>query len=381
MTLTDSTTTSIRRDRLHSDAFVARLRDVALRSLRRMYRPQKRVFAFRLRRTEDGLRLEGVSNRYTAMALIGLANEPAEVVADVLAGQSLSEVCGQLIERVSNSRDLGEVALALWCARMLGHPAAGRALGQLRAMSPHERNYPTVELSWALTAQLVPGSSVRDEQLSDAIARRLVASFQASSALFPHWPVGARPSRFRAHVTCYADLVYPIQALAHYHLARRDEQVLSVARRCATRMCELQGPVGQWWWHYDVRTGRVIERFPVYAVHQDAMAPMALFALEEACGDNEAFRTAVDRGLEWLEAAPELRGNTLVDERAPAIWRKVGRHEPGRLVRGMQAGFSRLHRSLRLSGADRIFPPGRIDYESRPYHMGWILYAWRQDGR
>ena len=34
----------------------------------------------------------------------------------------------------------------------------------------------------------------------------------------------------------------------------------------------------------DVRTGRVIEGYPVYAIHQDAMGPMALFALEDACG-------------------------------------------------------------------------------------------------
>jgi hypothetical protein len=36
--------------------------------------------------------------------------------------------------------------------------------------------------------------------------------------------------------------------------------------------------------------------------------------------------------------------------------------------------------SLRLAGLDRVFPPGRIDYECRPYELGWLLYAWLASG-
>jgi hypothetical protein len=25
---------------------------------------------------------------------------------------------------------------------------------------------------------------------------------------------------------------------------------------------------------------------------------------------------------------------------------------------------------------DRVCPPGVIDYECRPYELGWLLYAW-----
>ena len=27
-----------------------------------------------------------------------------------------------------------------------------------------------------------------------------------------------------------------------------------------------------------------------------------------------------------------------------------------------------------------MFPPGPIDYECRPYELGWLLYAWLYEG-
>ena len=62
-----------------------------------------------------------------------------------------------------------------------------------------------------------------------------------------------------------------------------------------TVICELQGPDGQWWWHYDTRTGKVVEGYPVYSVHQDSMAPMALLDLEDAGGPQHS--EAITRGL------------------------------------------------------------------------------------
>jgi hypothetical protein len=37
---------------------------------------------------------------------------------------------------------------------------------------------------------------------------------------------------------------------------------------------------------------------------------------------------------------------------------------------------SRVAPGARLAWLDRLYPPVRIDFESRPYHLGWILYAW-----
>ena len=117
-----------------------------------------------------------------------------------------------------------------------------------------------------------------------------------------------------------------------------------------------------------------MESYPVYAIHQDAMAPMALRALKDAGGGD--FDACIDRGLQWLESAPELEGGSLVDERAQMVWRKVARREPLKVSRFVQAACSRVHPALRAPGLDALFPPVAIDREDRPYHWGWFLYAW-----
>jgi len=234
-----------------------------------------------------------------------------------------------------------------------------------------------VEVAWSLSALVADGREVLDVPLARRIARRLIESFSERGGAFPHWPVGARSSFLRRHVACFADFVYPIQALSLFGRAVNDGRAIDVARRSAERMCALQGEAGQWWWHFDVRNGKVIEQYPVYAVHQDAMAPMALLALQEACGED--YSSAVHRGLRWLMAPPESE-TALVDKPCGIIWRKVARHEPGKLVRGLQAAASRIHPGVRTPGLELLFPPGRIDHETRPYHMGWILHAWSSLG-
>jgi hypothetical protein len=353
-------------------AVVDELRRMATDLLPRMYRPGDAAFAFRLRRENGRDVLEGISSRYTAIVLLGLATEPDAVAREVLHGSSREDACGRLIDRATRESNVGAVALALWAARRLAHPRAGEVLDRLRVMEPDRGTHPTVEVSWCLSGLVVPDRPVADQALAERIASRLLMSFRETSELFPHWPAGAAPSWLRSHVLCYADLVYPIQALSYYHRATGSERALETARRCGRRMCALQGSEGQWWWHYDVRTGRVVERFPVYAVHQDAMGPMALYDLSEAGGGDYA--SWITRSVQWFDEAPELDGS-LIDREAGVIWRKVARHEPGKLSRHVQAAASRLHPSLRAPGMDVLFRSGKIDRESRPYHMGWILYA------
>jgi hypothetical protein len=337
-----------------------------------MYRPAERLFAFRLRKNGAGEVLEGVSRRYTATVLIGLASEDRRVATEILGRHSPQDVCDRLLDDLERMEDLGEVALTAWAAQALDHSRAAAAIRALRQREPGQRPYPMVELSWALTALAVdPQKS--DPAQADVTAQALLASFQSQSALFPHWSAGYAAPKLRAHVSCFADFVYPIQALSYYHLATGNTRARETACRCAARMCELQGPAGQWWWHFDCHTGRVVENYPVYAVHQEAMAPMALFALAKAGGPE--YPAAVAKSLQWLVSPPEKPGS-LIDEERQVIWRKIARREPRRLVRGLQAAASCLHPGLRVPGLGCLFPPTAVDYESRPYEMGWILHAW-----
>jgi len=349
---------------------VARLRALAISGLTRMYRPDERLFVFRVRRDGQRVVSEGLSRRYTAIALIGLAQEADATVAGVLGGHHVHDVCGRLIGDVPHVENLGDVALITWAARAVNYPDRRWAWERLVELVSKSHRDAVVEVAWTLAALCIDAEAPVDD-LRQKVARRLIASFQRKSAMFPHVIGG---TGLRSHVSCFADLVYPIHALARYFMLSGDREALAVAARCGAHVAAQQGSAGQWWWHYDGRTGKIIERYPVYAVHQDAMAPMALFALQEASGTD--FTPQIGRGLSWLANAPELRGGSLVDDAAELIWRKVARREPGKLSRAVQAATSRAHSALRVPGLNALFPPRAVDYEDRPYHLGWLLYAW-----
>jgi hypothetical protein len=352
-------------------ALVEQLRGMSIRGLARMYDPAAGVFVFRLRRTGDAVVAEGRSPRYTAITLIGLAGESAADRALVTGPHTSEDICSRLLREVATSDNLGDVALTVFAAGLLGQAdQAYEAARRLSALSPVDGVHPVVELAWTLTAlTMVPQAD--KAQLRDRVAERLMATFNPVSSLFPH-VAGATGAR--AHVSCFADLIYPIQALSLYATATGSQRALDIAAACATHLCALQGADGQWWWHYDYRTGAVIEGYPVYAIHQDAMGPMGLHDLREAKGPD--FTASIIRGLDWLASSPELGGASLIDTDADLIWRKVARREPGKTARYVQAAASRVHSSLRMPAMDLMFPAAAIDYEDRPYHLGWLLHAW-----
>lgn len=350
------------------NGYVESLRRLAVRAVARMYSPERKTFFFCLRDQNGSVRPEGVSRRYTAITLIGLAVEDDATVKTVLNGHSASEVYETLLGEIAQQSNLGDVALAHWAGTALRHPGRAKALERVRALRPEEGPHHTVELAWVVTALSLDPENP-DPRMRDAVAARLVAS--QNERVFPHL-IGGK-DRLRTHVACFADLVYPTQALAHHHKATRNEKSLAAATACGDYMCDTQGPAGQWWWHHDHRTGQVIEGYPVYAVHQDAMAPMALFDLQDATG--KSYDPWIRRGLEWLRSSPELDGGTLVDSKADLIWRKVARREPNKLARSLQAVASGIHPRFRVPGLDAILPPVVIDREDRPYHLGWLFYA------
>ena len=351
-------------------ARLSRLRTLALSGLPRMYDPASGRFVFRLRRTDTGIVPEGLSDRYTAITLLGLSGEQPTVQRTVLHGAEPGQVWRALAGRVAGSPRLGDAALTLWAGVALREPGRESLVARLLEMRPAEAVCPTVEAAWALAA-LTQDPEAPVGSLRERLARRLMGSQGPRSAAFPHVLGGG--GGLRGHVCCFADLVYPIQALSLYSIRTGDRGASEAARRAAELIVRRQGQAGQWWWHYDLRSGEVIERYPVYAVHQDAMAPMALIAAKEATGIE--FSEAIQLGLDWLERSPELGGGSLIDESSGLIWRKVARREPGKVSRSLQAAASRLLPALRVPGLDHVFPPRATDYEDRPYHLGWLLHA------
>lgn len=325
------------------------------------------------------LRAEGSNLRYAAIVALGLARLPEAAQRAAHGSLTAAELAAQVVERAATHPDPGAVALAAWAGAEAGGAwptdGLGRLVERLRGLLD-SAPLPTVDTAWMLTAALAVerhGPDPVAAAVRVAARGRLLAA-QGPQGLFPHALPAESLGRLRAHVGCFADQVYPIQALARLAAAMPDEEALAAANRCATRICALQGDAGQWWWHYDARTGDVVEGYPVYSVHQHAMGPMALLDLREAGGDDHL--GAVERGLDWLDAHPEVLED-LVSERHALVWRKVGRREPAKAMRKIAAVTTALAPRLRLPGLARLMPPSVVDHECRPYELGWLVYAWR----
>ena len=171
--------------------------------------------------------------------------------------------------------------------------------------------------------------------------------------------------RFRNRMGSFADQVYPAYAFALHSRAFGIAEARDTALACCRTLCDLQGPLGQWWWHYDASCGRVVGRYPVYSVHQEGMAPMTLFEVGRTAGTD--FSEHLYRGLEWNTGANELQAD-MVDWERTIIWRCIDRPKTAR----------RVEESFGLAGIrNRQAPCGdlKILHEGRPYCLGWLLYA------
>jgi hypothetical protein len=150
-----------------------------------------------------------------------------------------------------------------------------------------------------------------------------------------------------------------------------DDRALPAAIATADRLLEMQLSDGGWPWLFDAERGTVVERYEVYSVHQDAMAPMALLELWEICGDTR-FTDAVARGLSWIDCGNEL-GVDMVDRANRLVLRSIRRKSGhDRLWAGAKTAASLAGISMEGATA-RMTETNPTD---RPYHFGWVLEAW-----
>ncbi|WP_367319212.1 hypothetical protein [Streptomyces sp. HUAS ZL42] len=372
-------------------ALAQRLLAVAESGLPSMLLPGSEAFAFTMtgRQVPDGswtLERRGISTRYAAITALGARFLPEDRQRPVLGGRTAQEFTGLLVESLPAVTNLGDAALIAWAAAETGHPKLSDALARVEALDEEGRPQYTVEAAWVLSAFAAARGTVDVERRFTAARDRLLRARIGNSPLFPHATGPGLVPWYRAHVACFADQTYPLQALARAHASgdgNGDPEALAAAEACAARICELQGDGGQWWWHYDARTGGVVEGYPVYSVHQHAMAPTALFDLADAGGSD--FDASIRKGLGWMTSVPELAARPehpepLILDELGATWRKVYRGDPKKAVRAARGLGTRVAPNLRLKSLDRVYRPVAVDRECRPYEFGWMLYAW-QGGR
>ncbi|MGC5020474.1 hypothetical protein [Micromonospora sp. DT47] len=358
-----------------------RLVALASRGLPMMYREDRDEFVHTVAFTDtaDGVRTaaRGTSLRYAAIVALGVYWLPEVRHRELLGGHRIDDFIALLVKRQATSGNLGDVALVCWIAAQAAHPLLPVALDRLREFDRRTAPAYVVEAAWVVSALAAARGLADVEEHLAAARQRLLGSVLPGSPLFPHTTGPGLVRTYRDHVACFADQVYPVQALARLHQSGHDPEALAAARTTAERICRLQGPEGQWWWHYDARTGDVIEGYPVYSVHQHAMGPMALLDLTEAGGGE--YGEPIRRGLRWLLGPRELGSSgesMLLDDEGLTV-RKVYRGDPRKIVRALHTVATRARAGLRMPVIDRIYRPTSLDRECRPYEFGWLFFAWR----
>ena len=278
-----------------------------------------------------------------------------------------STSAGLLAARFEAIAYMGSIGLLIWALALAGRSDLVAQLLPRLENGRVSQSLTTMELAWVVLGlcHVDDKSAGAGSKLLKVFSEELVARQSKSTGLFYHCSMDAAwRDRIRRNVSNFADQIYPIQALSLASSGIGLSSLAQSALLCGKVLCALQGEKGQWWWHYDPKSGRVTSRYPVYSVHQYGMAPMALASLQESTG--VSFSHPIDRSLSWIEDN-EFQGS-MFDSGNGTIWRDI--HPKNR----MTASFIRRTRAI-LRRSDTSFPEIQVNRETRPYEWAWGLYA------
>lgn len=351
---------------------IAFLNQSVVTGLVSMFDPDRKLFCHRLRQDESGWVREGISHRYTMIALLGLQRLRAAGVSIPL---DIPSVWDTLLKDTRWLENVGDLGLLVWLCALVSPERLVETDSQFDLKHAlghfHEtRRGRTMELSWFLSGlahqklarpDLLP--HLRDTAME---TYQLLKKNQGEHGIFSHLAEnGGLTGLMRGRMGSFADQVYPIYALAKFSKAYQVPKAAERALDTALTLCELQGPYGQWWWHYDSTTGKVLGQYPVYSVHQYGIAPMALLALGEETQSD--FSPWIYKGLRWIHGDNELEQD-MRDVSANVVWRYIYRNDYKKhldvaLAVLMARGDAECHKEL------------AVLRECRPYELGWLLYA------
>ncbi len=175
----------------------------------------------------------------------------------------------------------------------------------------------------------------------------------------------------RGGFVSFGGVVYFLMALHHFASTFNDEARMSLFLKATSRVIDLQGPGGEWPWFLDAETGRVMDWYQVYSVHQDSMAMLFLLPAHDL-GHPRA-EQAIRKSYRWLFGDNQLQSPMLMT--TPFfIYRSIRRAAGAERMRRLAGAIFR-----KGFGREAVLAPPNIleiNRECRSYHPGWILYAW-----
>ncbi len=349
---------------------VRNLCEFSVKGLELMFERNKKVFCYRVRKSNEGVVFDGESFRYTIIALLGLKRYEQYLGPSPI---HITEVFNEVLNKSTSIEYAGDAGLLLWLTALVSPERLEDVYSKLditRTWYKYQdaTNGMTTELAWLLTGlsyAMLKGGKPFHGIIDTAIeVFNIIKGNYGGKGIFRHQHSKSIAGVLRGNYGCFADQVYPIYALTRFAEIHENSEALTMASQCSETICERQGGYGQWWWHYDARTGKTAGRYPVFSVHQQGMAPMALFAAERK-GAN--YEEPIYKGLQWILGRNEL-GINMRDSARNTIWRSFYQKkwkQKRELLTAMIGNYPEEKTPADLN----------VLYECRPYCFGWLLYA------
>jgi hypothetical protein len=283
----------------------------------------------------------------------------------------------------------GNVGLTLSLLCEIASAQTGRVADEARRRTAEvERlsGVPLQDACWLLSG-LCDHVRLTGDESSVAAVRMLFGAlmkrYMVNGCLFPrHLPTGPR-----RHIVSFGGVTYFLRALNDVAESTHDEFAAGLCSELTLRVIAAQGTCGEWPWHYDAQTGRVLELYEVYAVHQEAMAMLFLLpALRRGVAGAEL---AIRRSYRWILGENEL-GVPMFNEDPFMPYRSIRRRLPllsedsrsrttgagNTLERGRSWAVAGSRRALGLAAAHARPTRLEVNRECRSYEIGWMLYVW-----
>ena len=194
----------------------------------------------------------------------------------------------------------------------------------------------------------------------------LIEQYHSASGLFFDGSSG-----FRRRYASFASQTYLTIACYSYGEFAKNRKSIEIANACVRKLIDLQGPNGEWPWFFDAQSGRVVDYYEIYSVHQYGMAPAFLQYAERH--DVRNARNALIKGFKWVLGDNQLARSMLVPDLHLSIRSQVRKHE----LRTNKLRMARAVTNAVMGRSTGLIDPSglQIRLECRSYELGWILWS------
>jgi len=350
--------------------------DIAQKGLLQHFCHSSHLFSHVLTDTSKVQENKNLLSCHSIISLIGIAKHKNSLDVD------FNKTVEELIQLVLNDNNaIRESGLLLWLLSLINHSAIDKVMAYILSID-HKKilQTETMELAWLVIGLIYAYQREPTKKIDKTLKiyiELLITRFNLKTKLFVHRSKKHASWDIRYNIANFADQIYSIYAISRYIKVTSDNKFCDIAEQCADSITLMQGELGQWWWHYDSNKGTVIEKYPVYSVHQDSMAPFALMALMEV--SSKDYFPALKLGVKWLSGQNELSMNMLASNDNNFINRGINRTTVLNLLRKVVTLSTKLNLPFSLPEKYNKKEYLELMNWEHSYHLGWVLYTYTKE--